>query len=89
MLETEAPLPEQFATQEALKQTIHQLISKLPAQQQEVLTLRFGLKDGQALTLAEIGRRLSISRERVRQIQKEAMKHLQLQKACIQDYLAS
>jgi RNA polymerase nonessential primary-like sigma factor len=54
-----------------------------------VLCLRFGLEDGQTMTLAKIGDRLSISRERVRQIEREALTKLRKRQADMREYLAS
>jgi RNA polymerase nonessential primary-like sigma factor len=45
----------------------------LQPQQREVIVLRFGLADGQAKTLAEVGRQLHLSRERVRQVENSAL----------------
>jgi RNA polymerase nonessential primary-like sigma factor len=61
----------------------------LTPQQREVLSLRFGLEDGQTMTLAKIGDRLSISRERVRQIEREALTKLRKRQADMREYLAS
>lgn len=88
-IEAVEPLPEEFAMQQALKQSIQGLIAELPKQQQKVLTLRFGLIDGEIHTLAAISGQMGVSRERVRQIQKEAIKQLQKEKFRIQNYLAS
>ncbi len=68
-----------YFTEEFLNQDIKNLLSKLPQQQQEVLTLRFGLVDGNELSLTEIGQCMGISRERVRQIEKQALSLLQRQ----------
>lgn len=65
------------------------MLNDLTAQQQEVLTLRFGLRDGTPHTLAKIGEHLSISRERVRQIEREALAKLRKRKAEMGEYLAS
>jgi RNA polymerase nonessential primary-like sigma factor len=54
-----------------------------------VLALRFGLRDGKAMTLAKIGDRLKISRERVRQIERESLTKLRKRKADMGEYLAS
>jgi RNA polymerase nonessential primary-like sigma factor len=64
-------------------------MADLTPQQREVLSLRFGLVDGKALTLAKIGDRLNISRERVRQIEREALTKLRKRKADLDQYLAS
>jgi len=58
-------------------------------QQQEVITLRYGLNDGNELSLAKVGNRLNISRERVRQLEQQALKHLRRRKGNVRGYLAS
>jgi len=89
LLEDTGPSPEDFVTQSALQSDLEQLMADLTPQQREVLALRFGLEDGQFLTLAKIGTRLNISRERVRQIEREALNKLRKRKASISEYLAS
>ncbi|BAZ38196.1 SigH/RpoD family RNA polymerase sigma factor [Calothrix sp. NIES-4101] len=68
-----------YATKEFLTQEIQLLLSKLSTQQQQVLTLHFGLVDGQELSLSQIGQVMGISRERVRQIEQQALSLLQQQ----------
>ncbi|MBW4470315.1 MAG: RNA polymerase sigma factor, RpoD/SigA family [Stenomitos rutilans HA7619-LM2] len=89
LLEDTGASPEDFALQSSLRADLERLMSDLTPQQREVLALRFGLEDGQALTLAKIGDRLNISRERVRQIEREALTKLRKRKAAIGEYLAS
>jgi RNA polymerase nonessential primary-like sigma factor len=89
LLEDTGPSPEDFAAQSALRTELDQLMADLTPQQREVLSLRFGLEDGQSLTLAKIGDRLNISRERVRQIEREALTKLRKRRADIREYLAS
>ncbi|NJL37156.1 MAG: RNA polymerase sigma factor, RpoD/SigA family [Leptolyngbyaceae cyanobacterium SM1_4_3] len=89
LLEDTGPSPEDFAMQSSLKAELEQLMADLTPQQREVLSLRFGLEDGQSLTLAKIGDRLNISRERVRQIEREALTKLRKRRADIREYLAS
>jgi RNA polymerase nonessential primary-like sigma factor len=89
LLEDTGPSPEDFAAQSSLRTELEQLMSELTPQQRQVLSLRFGLDDGQALTLAKIGDRLNISRERVRQIEREALTKLRKRRADIREYLAS
>ncbi|MGD1936844.1 MAG: RNA polymerase sigma factor, RpoD/SigA family [Cyanophyceae cyanobacterium] len=89
LLEDDGITPEDFATQSSLKSDLHGMIADLTPQQQEVLALRFGLENGQTMTLAKIGDRLSISRERVRQIEREALTKLRKRKGSIREYLAS
>ena len=89
LLEDEGTSPEEFTTQSSLARDLGSLMANLTPQQQEVLALRFGLGDGKPLTLAKIGVRLNISRERVRQIEREALSRLRKHKANVQEYLAS
>lgn len=89
LLEDTGASPEDFTQQTSLKTDLERLMAELTAQQQEVLVLRFGLEDGQPLTLAKVGDRLNISRERVRQIEREALTKLRKRKADIHEYLAS
>ncbi|MDJ0845595.1 RNA polymerase sigma factor, RpoD/SigA family [Crocosphaera sp.] len=89
LLEDDGQSPEDFATHSSLQFDLERLMEDLTTQQKEVIALRFGLLDGQPLTLAKIGSRLNISRERVRQIEREALSKLRKRKANIQEYLAS
>lgn len=89
LLEDDGVSPEEFATQASLKRDLNRLMADLTPQQQEVLVMRFGLEDGKTMTLAKIGDRLSISRERVRQIEREALTKLRKRQADIREYLAS
>ncbi len=89
MLEDQGASPEDFVTQSSLSYDLDCLMSELTPQQREVICLRFGLNNGQALTLAKIGELLNISRERVRQIEREALSKLRKSKAGIDEYLAS
>lgn len=89
LLEDTSASPEDFTLQTSLRSDLERLMSDLTLQQQEVLALRFGLNDGQPLTLAKVGDRLSISRERVRQIEREALSKLRKRKADLHEYLAS
>ncbi len=63
-----------------LRDDLDQLIAELSEQQAKVLSLRFGLVDGNARSLAEIGRLLNLSRERVRQIEHNGLIALRKQK---------
>ena len=89
LLEDDGQTPEDFATQSSLRNDLERLLRELTPQQQEVLSLRFGLVDGKTMTLAKIGDRLSISRERVRQIEREALTKLRKRQADIREYLVS
>jgi RNA polymerase nonessential primary-like sigma factor len=89
LLEDEGTSPEEFAVQSSLRNELELLMEDLTPQQKEVLSLRFGLQDGQSMTLAKIGDLLQISRERVRQIEREALTKLRKRKADMGEYLAS
>jgi RNA polymerase nonessential primary-like sigma factor len=89
LLEDTGPSPEDFATQASLRNDLETLMADLTPQQREVLALRFGLEDGKSLTLAKIGDLLNISRERVRQIEREALTKLRKRKGQMGEYLAS
>ncbi|MEH2266355.1 RNA polymerase sigma factor, RpoD/SigA family [Nostoc sp.] len=66
-------------TEEFLNQEVESLLSNLSRQQQEILNLHFGLRDGHELSLEKIGQLMGMSRERVRQIEKQALNLLQQQ----------
>ena len=89
MLEDTGQSPEDYATSSSLKMDLEKLMADLTPQQREVISLRFGLSDGKPMTLAKIGECLSISRERVRQIEREALSKLRKRKTAIREYLAS
>jgi RNA polymerase nonessential primary-like sigma factor len=89
LLEDTGPSPEDYATQASLRSDLESMMAELTPQQREVLALRFGLEDGQSMTLAKIGDRLKISRERVRQIEREALAKLRKRKADMNEYVAS
>lgn len=89
LLEDTGASPEEFVMQSSLSTDLERLMAELTPQQREVLALRFGLMDGQALTLAKIGDLLNISRERVRQIEREALTKLRKRKADMGEYIAS
>ncbi len=68
--------PEQSVVSRSLRESIRDLLKTLTIQEAEILTLRFGLDGSKSLSLREIGRRYNLSRERVRQIEKKAIKKL-------------
>ncbi|HYW18268.1 MAG TPA: RpoD/SigA family RNA polymerase sigma factor [Nodularia sp. (in: cyanobacteria)] len=81
--------PNEHITQELLRQDLNNLLASLKPTQREVLILRFGLENDQELTLAQIGEKMNVSRERVRQIQQQAITVLRRQKPEIEQYLFS
>ena len=89
LLEDEGISPDHYATQQLLRNDLYSLMADLSPQQQEVITLRFGLDDGKELSLAKIGQRMSISRERVRQLEHQALNHLRRRRNHVREYMAS
>lgn len=89
LLEDTGLSPEDYTAYSSLQVDLEKLMADLTPQQKEVICLRFGLDNGQPLTLAKIGVRLNISRERVRQIEREAIAKLRKRRAKIREYLAS
>ena len=68
--------PEQFTENEILKEEIYSVLETLQPREKEVLELRFGLIDGTYHTLEEVGKRFSVTRERIRQIEAKALRKL-------------
>jgi len=72
----EAPPPDDTATYNLLKQHLVEVLDALPPREVRILQLRYGLLDGQAYTLEEVGRKMGVTRERVRQIEAQALTRL-------------
>ncbi len=68
--------PEEYATNEILKEEIQSVLATLQPREQQVLELRFGLIDGTSYTLEEVGKRFNVTRERIRQIEAKALRKL-------------
>ena len=75
--DAQAPQPYEEVVRGELDKTMDQLLSTLNERQQQILRLHFGMEDGNCYSLEEIGKKLSISKERVRQIERQAMDKLQ------------
>ncbi|MBW4539191.1 MAG: RNA polymerase sigma factor, RpoD/SigA family [Myxacorys chilensis ATA2-1-KO14] len=89
LLEDDGPSPDVYLTQDFLRQDLNNMMDDLTPQQREVLALRYGLNDGHELSLAKVGDRLNLSRERVRQLERQALDHLRRRKANVREYIAS
>lgn len=92
LLETEDISPEEMLMREALHRDLQKLLTDLTSRERDVIQMRFGLGgDGQPYSLAEIGRALDLSRERVRQIEAKALQKLRQPKRRnqVRDYLES
>ena len=68
--------PEEFATNEMLKDEISEVLLTLTEREEKVVRLRFGLEDGKPRTLEEVGQMFGVTRERIRQIEAKALRKL-------------
>ncbi len=71
-----APTPAQTTEQHQLREDLEKMLTSIPPREARILRLRFGLMDNRHYTLEEIGRRIGVTRERVRQIERQALKRL-------------
>jgi RNA polymerase nonessential primary-like sigma factor len=89
LLEDGGISPEKYTLQESLRQELQATLSELTAQQREVIGLRFGLEGGTELSLAKVGEILNLSRERVRQLEHQALSHFRRRHSSFRDYVAN
>lgn len=89
LLETDDASPEETLMRESLRRDLQQLLADLTSRERDVIRMRFGLGDGTPYSLADIGRALDLSRERVRQIEAKALQKLRQPKRRnrVRDYL--
>jgi len=85
----EAPPPDDSATYNLLKEHLSLVLDSLPSREVRILQLRYGLLDGQSYTLEVVGRKMGVTRERVRQIEAQALSRLRHPaiKRRLRDYL--
>jgi RNA polymerase primary sigma factor len=76
LADTESELPEEATARDLLIEAIEQLINALPPREAAILQLRYGLKDGESHSMAQIGEMMGYSRERIRQLQHDALNRL-------------
>ena len=72
----DAPAPAEAASHTLLKEQLNEVLNTLTDREAKVLKLRFGLEDGKARTLEEVGQRFDVTRERIRQIEAKALRKL-------------
>ena len=72
----EMPNPEEVAASLILREQLEEMLADLGDREREVLRLRFGLEDGHAHTLEDVGKRFGVTRERIRQIEAKALRKL-------------
>jgi len=87
--DNEIPAPDETATYNLLREHLEIVMDSLPPREVRILQLRYGLLDGQAYTLEEVGRKMGVTRERVRQIEAQALSRLRHPtiKRKLRDYL--
>ena len=76
--DTQALEPADVAIQGILREGVEDLLATLTSRERKVIQLRFGLEDGRARTLEEVGREFGVTRERIRQIEGQALRQLRL-----------
>ncbi len=74
--DVESPAPEDLAAKDLLREHLQEVLAELPPREVRILQLRYGLLDGQSYTLEEVGRKMGVTRERVRQIEAQALRRL-------------
>jgi RNA polymerase primary sigma factor len=79
LIQTRIPSPEQEVVRRSMRKSLKKLLEPLGEREQQILKLRYGLEDDTPLVLQQIGEKLGLSRERVRQIEEEALKKLRQQ----------
>ncbi len=84
------PAPADQASRHLLKEQMKEILSSLSERERRVLEMRFGLKDGTARTLEEVGQEFGVTRERIRQIEAKALRKLRhpIRSRKLRDYLA-
>ena len=86
--DTKTVPPDRIASLQLLRDHVQDAIAKLTPREQKILEMRFGLLDGIAHTLEEVGQEFGVTRERIRQIEAKALEKIQLQDAMarLRDY---
>jgi RNA polymerase primary sigma factor len=85
----DSPEPVEIATRNLLKEQIQDVLNGLPPREVRILQLRYGLLDGESYTLEEVGKKMGVTRERVRQIEAQALSRLRhpTHRRKLRDYL--
>jgi RNA polymerase primary sigma factor len=83
------PPPAETVTEKIMQEHVNEIIQTLPPREARILKLRYGLVDGKSRTLGEVGRKMGVTRERVRQIESQALRRLRQPKLRkqLQDYI--
>ncbi len=85
----DSPAPVELATRNLLREQIAEVLNGLPPREVRILQLRYGLLDGESYTLEEVGKKMGVTRERVRQIEAQALSRLRhpTHRRKLRDYL--
>ena len=85
----DSPAPAEQATHLLLREQLQDVLAELPPREVRILQLRYGLLDGESYTLEEVGKKMGVTRERVRQIEAQALSRLRQpsHRRKLQDYL--
>lgn len=87
--DTSSPAPDEMTTANLLREQVEAVLSRLPHREADILRMRYGLEDGETHTLEEVGRKIGVTRERVRQLEAQALNRLRRSSAhvLLKDYL--
>ena len=89
LLAGDGVLPDEVVAVECLKGDLRALLEQLPELQGQVLRMRYGIEDGEPMSLTAIGRHLGISRDRVRNLERDGLANLRRRREAVQAYVAS
>ncbi len=89
LLAGDGVLPDEVVAMECLKGDLRSLLEQLPELQGQVLRMRYGIEDGEPMSLTAIGRHLGISRDRVRNLERDGLANLRRRREAVQAYVAS
>jgi RNA polymerase primary sigma factor len=87
--DTSSPAPDEMTTANLLREQVDEVLGRLPPREAEILKMRYGLDDGETHTLEEVGKKIGVTRERVRQLEAQALNRLRRSSAhvLLRDYL--
>ncbi|NJL93211.1 MAG: sigma-70 family RNA polymerase sigma factor [Anaerolineae bacterium] len=74
--DTSSPAPDEMTTANLLREQVELVLERLPPREAEILKMRYGLDDGETHTLEEVGKKIGVTRERVRQLEAQALNRL-------------
>ena len=90
LIKDDGATPEEYTTFESMRHDVQNLLAELTPLERKVIEMRFGLNNGQGMSLASIGKKLNLSRERVRQLEYKAIGHLRKKNPVfLREYIAS